>query len=196
MESLLINNVMSYLPNVISALRLPLSLMFLVDNLVIRLIAIVGAMLTDYLDGFLARRVVGGASRFGAILDPIMDKFFVLFCSSILVMEGALVPLQMLALLSRDIFLILFAFYLVYRKAWRVYEIRAIRWGKWITAGQFCVLFALSLHYTFSWLVYDGFVALALFFVLELFVDYERFARTQKSPSKPQRMSSLPREGL
>ncbi len=196
MESLLINNVMSYLPNVISALRLPLSLMFLVDNLVIRLIAIVGAMLTDYLDGFLARRVVGGASRFGAILDPIMDKFFVLFCSSILVMEGALVPLQMLALLSRDIFLILFAFYLVYRKAWRVYEIRAIRWGKWITAGQFCVLFSLSLHYTFSWLVYDGFVALALFFVLELFVDYERFARTQKSPSKPQRMSSLPREGL
>lgn len=191
MEPLLINNVMFYLPNAISALRLPLSLLFLVDNLVVRLIAIVGAMLTDYLDGFLARRVVGGTSRFGAILDPIMDKFFVLFCSSILVMEGALVPLQMLALISRDIFLLLFALYLVYKKAWRIYEIRAIRWGKWITAGQFCVLFALSLHYTFSWLVYDSFVALALFFVLELFIDYERFARTQKKSLKAKQMENL-----
>lgn len=191
MEPLLINNVMFYLPNAISALRLPLSLLFLVDNLVVRLIAIVGAMLTDYLDGFLARRVAGGTSRFGAILDPIMDKFFVLFCSSILVMEGALVPLQMLALISRDIFLLLFALYLVYKKAWRIYEIRAIRWGKWITAGQFCVLFALSLHYTFSWLVYDSFVALALFFVLELFIDYERFARTQKKSLKAKQMENL-----
>ena len=64
--------------NFLSILRGPLALFFIIDNAFYRCLAIVLAMATDSLDGYLARRFQM-TSQIGAFLDPLMDKFFVFF---------------------------------------------------------------------------------------------------------------------
>ncbi len=65
--------------NVLSLSRALFAFAFLQENAMIRVLAIALAMLSDFLDGYLARRQKT-ASQFGAILDPIMDKIFRLLC--------------------------------------------------------------------------------------------------------------------
>ena len=96
------------LSNALSLSRAVFALAFLWENTLIRLLALVLAMVSDFLDGFLARRYKT-TSQFGAILDPIMDKFFVLFVGVILCLEGGLAVWELIALLSRYIFLGFFA---------------------------------------------------------------------------------------
>ncbi len=74
--------------NIISLLRGPLAFLFIIDNSLCRGIAIILAMLTDSLDGYLARRYQT-TTRLGAILDPAMDKFFVCFITTIFYMKAA-----------------------------------------------------------------------------------------------------------
>ena len=68
-------------------------------------------MATDSIDGYLARRN-RSVTRFGAILDPAMDKFFVYFALSVFYFEGRLGMLEALAMLSRDFFLVLYGFFM------------------------------------------------------------------------------------
>src|ERR1700722_5041518 len=109
------------LSNVLSLSRAALALVFLQENMVLRLIAIILAMISDVLDGYIARRL-GTTSQFGAILDPIMDKFFVFFAGGILYLEGWLSGAGLLMLLSRDISLCIFGVYLVIMRGWKDYE--------------------------------------------------------------------------
>ena len=90
------------LSNGLSFLRAPLALLFLVDSIPWRITAIVLAMVTDSVDGYLARRY-RSASQFGAILDPTMDKFFVFFGLGVLLMEGRLEIWQACSMLARRI---------------------------------------------------------------------------------------------
>src|SRR3989344_5038171 len=130
---------MRNLSNSLSLLRAPLALFFLFENTTLRLIAILLAMITDSIDGYLARRTQS-TTRLGAILDPAMDKFFVLFSLGVLLTEGRLAPWEVCAMLSRDVALCLFGIYLSLSGYWQSYEFRAIRWGKITTALQFLVL--------------------------------------------------------
>ena len=75
--------------NFLSLLRGPLALLFIYDNPVYRTFAIIVAMATDSLDGYLASRF-GKTSQIGAFLDPLMDKFFVFFAVSMFILEGNL----------------------------------------------------------------------------------------------------------
>src|SRR5690349_15331577 len=127
------------LSNSLSLLRAPLAFLYLLENPTIRLIAILLAMLTDSVDGYLARRSKT-TTRFGAVLDPAMDKFFVVFCLGILLSENRLEVWQLLTMISRDFALCLFGLYLSLSGLWQSYEFRAIRWGKITTALQFIVL--------------------------------------------------------
>ncbi|MFA5249968.1 MAG: CDP-alcohol phosphatidyltransferase family protein, partial [Parachlamydiales bacterium] len=77
------------LPNLLSFMRAPLALLFLQKNIPLRLLALVAAMLSDFFDGYLARKKQT-ISRFGSVLDPAMDKFFVYFTLSIFYFEGNL----------------------------------------------------------------------------------------------------------
>lgn len=70
------------LPNLLSALRLlgiPLFLWLVLgprhDGLALGVLVVSGV--TDYLDGYLARRL-GQYSRFGRILDPVADRLYIL----------------------------------------------------------------------------------------------------------------------
>ncbi len=90
------------LPNLISLSRLGLAVAFVVSKgpdarIVILLVA--GA--TDFLDGYLARRR-GSASKWGALIDPIADRFFVFTAVSVLLFDETIDTWQYAVLISRD----------------------------------------------------------------------------------------------
>ena len=154
--------------NSLSLIRAPLAFLFLQDNSTLRMIAILLAMITDSIDGYLARRSQS-VSRFGAILDPAMDKFFVYFAMTVLFLECKITPWEMAALLSRDFFLCLYGLLITAAGRWKTIVFRAIRWGKVTTALQFIVLVGLVLGLSFPWYLYAAFIAMGWLAFLELF---------------------------
>ncbi len=161
------------LSNVLSLSRAAFALAFLQENPLIRLTAIALAMISDFLDGYLARRQ-RTTSQFGAILDPIMDKFFVFFAGGVFYLEGKLSTWELGTLLSRDISLCLFGLYLGVVKGWKGYECKAIWWGKITTVAQFALLTGLTINFVFPRFVYFIFVLMAAFAFIELFLSYRR----------------------
>lgn len=156
------------LSNAISFLRAPLAFLFLTENILIRVFAIIMAMLSDSIDGYLARKR-HSTSKFGAILDPVMDKFFVYFVLTIFFLEGKIQLWQALTMLSRDFFLCIFGIYLLIVNKWKGFKPQSIRWGKLITALQFIVLIALCINYIVPSFVYVGFIIFGALAFVELF---------------------------
>jgi cardiolipin synthase len=94
---------MRSLPNLLSSSRVLLAIAFvLFDRTDVRIVLVMVAMATDYLDGFFARRR-GSASRIGAMLDAIGDRFFVLVAVSVMLFDGGLTTLGYFVMLIRDI---------------------------------------------------------------------------------------------
>lgn len=160
-------------PNGLSFLRAPLALLFIFDNPTLRLVIVILAMISDCVDGYLARRY-HFTSRFGAILDPMMDKFFVYVTLAVLLYEGKIAPWQAGTMLSRDFFLFLFLSYLGITGAWRNLEVKAIRWGKVTTAAQFLVLIAIVLNISFPSQLYYLFIVFGCFAFIELLLFKKR----------------------
>jgi len=154
--------------NSLSFFRAPLALLFLQENPSLRLVAIVLAMLTDCIDGYLARRYLS-TSRFGAILDPAMDKFFVYFALAVFYQEGRIASWEISAMLSRDFFLCLYGMLMLATRRWKSIVFRSVRWGKVTTALQFIVLMGLVLGISFPWIAFAAFVAMGWLAFLELF---------------------------
>jgi CDP-diacylglycerol--glycerol-3-phosphate 3-phosphatidyltransferase len=163
------------LHNSLSFLRAPLAFLFLIENTTLRIVAILLAMLTDSIDGYLARRHKA-VTRFGAILDPAMDKFFVFFALTVLFLEGRLELWQGCAMISRDFFLLLFGLYLSLTGHWESYRFTAIRWGKVTTALQFLVLVGLTLGIHFPSYFYGIFVLFGLLAFIELWQIWKNSA--------------------
>ena len=73
---------MKYLPNILSLIRIisvPLILWLLIqDLLIISAIIITAVGLTDFFDGYLARKY-NSVSELGEVLDPIADKILIVF---------------------------------------------------------------------------------------------------------------------
>lgn len=158
--------------NSLSFLRAPLAFLFLQADPTLRVFAVVLAMLTDSIDGYLARKTQS-ASRFGAILDPAMDKFFVYFALSVLFFEGHIALWQAAAMLSRDMFLCLYGMIMLATSRWKTIVFRAIRWGKVTTALQFLVLIGLVFQKSFPWYLYLTFFCLGTLAFLELLQSKE-----------------------
>lgn len=156
------------LSNGLSLLRAPLALFFLSPSIFVRLAAILLAMFTDALDGFLARRR-RSTTQLGAILDPAMDKLFVFIALGVLLYEQEFQVWQALAMITRDVFLCIFAFYLKVSGKWRAYQFRAIRWGKATTAMQFIFLIGLTMKLAIPSIAYSIFVLFGLLAFVELF---------------------------
>lgn len=154
--------------NFLSALRGPLALFFLYDNSYYRAIAIVLAMLTDFLDGFLARRF-NNTTQLGAFLDPMMDKFFVIFSTAILMKEGSLKFWELLAIISRDFAVFFFGINLALCGIKRSIQFRSIWFGKISTTLQFFVLLGLTFHFLIPSSIYVLFMFLGILSFLELY---------------------------
>ncbi|HUF25613.1 MAG TPA: CDP-alcohol phosphatidyltransferase family protein [Gemmatimonadaceae bacterium] len=91
------------LPNLLSLSRLLLAGAFVATpNAGARAALVVAAALTDFFDGWLARRR-DSATSWGALLDPIADRVFALVALATLLYEGAFTTGQFFILLARDI---------------------------------------------------------------------------------------------
>lgn len=159
--------------NFLSLARGPLALLFMVDNAVCRSIAIVLAMVTDSLDGYLARRF-RMTSQVGAFLDPLMDKLFVLTVALIFIQEGRLQLWEALALISRDFAVLLFGLYLAFKGSWSNFQFRSIWTGKITTTLQFFVLLGLTFHYAIPPYLFYSFVFLGVVAFCELYLTEKR----------------------
>jgi phosphatidylglycerophosphate synthase len=91
------------LPNIISLSRVLLAGAFVMfDDSDVRLGLVAAAGATDFLDGWVARRV-GVATRWGALIDPIADRFFALVAVSTFLFNGMLTTTGYFVMISRDI---------------------------------------------------------------------------------------------
>lgn len=164
------------LSNFLSLLRGPLALLFMIDSPFYRSLAIILAMVTDGLDGYLARRF-RMTSQIGAFLDPVMDKFFVFFGVSMFILEGRLQPWEALALISRDFAVLLFGFYLALRGSWANFQFRSIWSGKITTTLQFFVLLGLTFHLVMPLYIFWCFIALGILALFELYFIEQQIIR-------------------
>lgn len=154
--------------NSLSFLRIPLAFLFLLESPYLRFFAVLLAMITDSVDGYLARRSQS-VSRFGAILDPATDKFFVYFALTTLFLEGRLLVWHILAMLSRDVVVSIYGFIMFVAGRWKSIVFRSVRAGKVTTALQFMVLMGLVFQMSFSWITYSAFFVMGGFMFVELF---------------------------
>ncbi|MDQ3698823.1 MAG: CDP-alcohol phosphatidyltransferase family protein [Gemmatimonadota bacterium] len=90
------------LANLLSLTRFPLAAAFALAETTPVRVAILGmASATDLLDGWIARRF-GHTSRWGALLDPVADKTFVLVALVSFVLRGDLTIRDLGTILVRD----------------------------------------------------------------------------------------------
>ena len=123
-------------PNLVSISRVVLAVGFLaLDGVPVRLALIGAASLTDFLDGWLARRTKV-VSRFGALIDPVADRFFVLCVVIAYVMGEQLTAWQAVVIFFRDI-MSLIGWFTARNVSWlRPIRFRARPLGKVVTGLQ------------------------------------------------------------
>ncbi|MFY7843403.1 MAG: CDP-alcohol phosphatidyltransferase family protein [Rhabdochlamydiaceae bacterium] len=155
------------IPNFLTFLRAPLALLFLCNATYVKITSIVLAMLTDMLDGLIARKT-NQVTSFGTILDPIMDKMYVFFTITILFHQNRLSSYEICAFVSRDFFLILFGIYLTLNGHWQEYRWKAVKWSKVSTFMQFIMLIVLTLNIRVHSAFYIVFVIFGLLAFIEL----------------------------
>ena len=91
------------LPNIISLSRIALAAVFVaIPDTAVRVALIVIAAVTDFLDGWIARRHAL-ASRVGALIDPFADRVFVLAAITTFLFGGAITTAQYFMLIARDL---------------------------------------------------------------------------------------------
>jgi CDP-diacylglycerol--glycerol-3-phosphate 3-phosphatidyltransferase len=91
------------IPNLISCSRLALAAGFVASSAPETQVGIIGAAaVTDFLDGWLARRVKA-TSRWGAMLDPIADRFFVLTVVATMLFTGRIGTGSYFVMILRDL---------------------------------------------------------------------------------------------
>jgi cardiolipin synthase len=107
------------------------------DDLV-RLGILAVAAATDLLDGWLARRL--GSSRFGAFIDPVADKLFMLAAFIVVATSGELTWYEIAGVLLRD--LVASIAFVVTLVSGRPMAIPARLGGKAVTVAQVLTLVA------------------------------------------------------
>ena len=156
------------LPNLVSASRVGLGIAFLlVESVTARLSLIAVASLADTLDGWLARRT-RAASRLGALVDPLADRFFALCVVVAYVAGGQLSAWQAVALMFRDVMSII-GWFVARNVSWlRPIAFKARILGKIVTVLQLATFLVVLLAP--SWV--DGMVLLVFALGFAASVDY------------------------
>jgi CDP-diacylglycerol--glycerol-3-phosphate 3-phosphatidyltransferase/cardiolipin synthase len=134
------------LPNLLSFSRLLLAAGFVAAGATEARVGLIGAAAaTDFLDGWLARRVKA-TSRWGALLDPIADRVFVLTAVSTLLFTGVIGTTQYFILIMRDLATAV-GFLVARSVSWlRPVQFQARMLGKVVTVLQLLTLASLLLY--------------------------------------------------
>jgi cardiolipin synthase (CMP-forming) len=91
------------IPNILSVSRLALAAGFVASSAPETQVGIIGAAaVSDFLDGWIARRVKA-TSRWGAMLDPIADRFFVLTVVASMLFTGRIGTGGYFVMITRDL---------------------------------------------------------------------------------------------
>lgn len=130
------------LPNLVSSSRVVLAVGFVASDVAwTRLMLICVASFTDFLDGWIARRTQV-TSRFGALVDPIADRFFVLAVVVSYVLGGQFTPWQAIIVMFRDVMSVV-GFVVARNVSWlRPITFQARRIGKAVTVAQLATFVA------------------------------------------------------
>lgn len=155
-------------PNVISLSRMALAVAFvLINDTRTRVVLVVAAALTDFLDGLVAR-LADQRSVIGALLDPIADRLFVLAAISAYLLNGLLGTGQYFIFISRDIATAI-GFLVARIIPWlRPVRFRARLLGKAVTVLQLATLITVLLEPTAT---YGLIIAIAVLSAMSIF-DY------------------------
>lgn len=94
----------SYLPNILSCLRIMLALLLPFSPQDYWLMLIIGAAFSDFLDGWIARKWQVMSWQ-GAVLDAFADKFFMLIALITVATSGIFALAWLPAILARDLLL-------------------------------------------------------------------------------------------
>ena len=158
--------------DVLTFSRIPLAVAFvMIPAPMGRLVILVAAALTDLVDGHVARR--WGSSRLGAFIDPVADKLFMAASFGTVLLSRALNPLEIVAVLARDIATtIAFVATVVFK---RPAAIPARLGGKVVTIGQLLTMLAFVLGSSYLRPLAWATAAVALYAIW----DYARAARSQ-----------------
>lgn len=172
---------MMNISNFLSLLRGPLALVFLGDNILLKVTAIILAMLTDIFDGYFARRT-NTITKVGTVLDPLMDKIFVAFVLAVFLWEGTINWWETLALISRDFAIFFFGLFLLLKGSWHRFEFQSIWSGKLTTTLQFFTMIALTLRIPIPYYVYTIFIILSAIFWGQLYLIDEMITTAPREP--------------
>ena len=132
------------LPNVLSAMRVPLALAFPLVTEKESALALIGAAgATDLLDGWSARKL-GQGSAIGATIDGFADKAFGISLLGTLVARGVLAPASALLLATREILELPLAVRVLFSERARAFTVdrSANRLGKVATALELAAVVA------------------------------------------------------
>lgn len=132
-------------PNLVSTSRVALAIGFVASDAVpVRLALIAAASLTDFLDGWLARKT-RTMSRLGALVDPVADRFFVLGVVISYVIGGELSWWQATLILFRDVMSVI-GWFVARNVSWlRPITFKARLIGKLVTGAQLLTFLAVLL---------------------------------------------------
>lgn len=159
------------LPNLVSLLRIPLSLLLLFPSTTVRLLTLSVALLTDGLDGYLARRF-NQQTKLGAILDPLTDKIFVMvalfICYKEFMMTTPIAIWQVVLFFSRDIALFILTVRAFFVGPLLSHPVKSVWSGKITTVLQFGTLALLVSGIQPPSFIWVAFLILSLSFFFEL----------------------------
>lgn len=140
-----VRSLQTQIPNALTISRLILGLVFPWLPSHAWLPALIWGTLSEFLDGFLARRM-NAVSAFGQLMDPIADKLFVMAAALTFLEAGWITLPQLLFMASRDIFVASSSLILLLMgRAYTFREMAPARLGKWATAFQFVTLFGVPI---------------------------------------------------
>ena len=151
-------------------MRIFLALFLVFKNPYFRASIIFLAALTDFLDGYLARKLKV-VSSLGTYLDPIADKIFALVAVIFFTLEGKIASINIALFFLRDLSLLIFIGYLLVRKSLFSFNCQSVLAGKLTTALQLAILFFITINVAIPGFVYLIFIPLALFFFIDLYLS-------------------------
>ncbi len=141
-----------FIPNALSTGRIFLAVAFPFSPEWLWLWLVLGSGLSDFLDGWVARRWQVQSWQ-GSLLDGFADKLFILCVLSTFISAGKFSSWWIPALLARDLLVAFTALYAVSIKSWQSFKKMDARWsGKVATFGQFFLFLVVLLFPAGIWL--------------------------------------------
>lgn len=143
--------IVRYIPNALSTGRIILASIFPFSPENWWFWLVLGSGLSDFLDGWVARRWQVQSWQ-GGLLDAIADKLFILCVLISFVSVGKFSGWWVPALLSRDLLVAFAALYAVSIQSWESFKKMDARWsGKLATFGQFFLFLVVLLFPDWIW---------------------------------------------